>query len=79
MNRAQSNGPASTAAVSASLDRSADDLAEARARLQQSLEALHLRIDELRDWRAWLRRHPFPFLLAAATLGVLLGARRPDR
>ena len=54
------------------------ELARARARFQQSLEALHTRFDELKDWRAWLRRHPVPFLLGAATLGALLGWHRRD-
>lgn len=63
----------------ASVDRSEVELALARARFHESLEALHARIDELKDWRAWFRRHPLPFLLTAATVGILLGWRRPYR
>jgi hypothetical protein len=48
-------------------------LAEARARLQASLGALQVRLDELRDWRAWMRRHPLPFLLGAFGLGTVVG------
>jgi hypothetical protein len=47
-----------------------------RERLQTSLGALETRISELRDWRSWVRRHPWPFLLGAFTTGVLLGLRR---
>ena len=57
------------------LDATEADLAEARARLNASLEALNNRIDELRDWRAWMRRHPVPFLASALTLGAWLGWR----
>ena len=87
MDRPQANGATGKAdtAVSdvpsetaASIARSEQALAEARARFHESLAALNLRFDELRDWRAWFRRHPLPFLLTAATLGALLGWRRPD-
>ena len=54
------------------------ELARARARFQQSLDALHVRIDELKDWRVWLRRHPVPMLLGAVTLGAVFGWRRRD-
>jgi hypothetical protein len=59
----------------ATLDATEADLAEARARLTASLQALNTRIDELRDWRAWVRRHPAPFLVGAFALGALLGWR----
>jgi hypothetical protein len=39
------------------------------------VQALNTRIDELRDWRAWVRRHPAPFLVGAFALGALLGWR----
>lgn len=58
-----------------SLDATEEDLAEARARLTASLKALNTRIDELRDWRAWVRRHPTPFLAGAFALGALMGWR----
>lgn len=54
------------------------ELERARARLQESLGALHTRIDEWRDWRVWLRRHPWPFLMGAVGLGMLVGWRRRD-
>jgi hypothetical protein len=79
MERAQSSGPVDKGDGAPSVDRREHELALARARFQESLEALHLRIDELKDWRAWLRRHPLPFLLAAATVGILVGWRRPHR
>lgn len=83
MDRAQANGaaePAETAVseTAASIDHSEQALAEARARFHESLAALNSRIDELKDWRAWFRRHPLPFLLGAASLGALFGWRRPD-
>jgi hypothetical protein len=49
------------------------DTAEARVRLQQSLGALQDRVDELKDWRAWMRRHPLPFLVGAFGLGAVAG------
>ena len=57
-------------------DQVAADLEEARARLHASLSALHTRWGELRDGRAWIRRHPLPFAVGAFGLGVLLGWRR---
>ena len=54
----------------------AAELELARARFQASLSALNTRLDELRDWRAWVRRHPLPFILGAAALGALAGWRR---
>jgi hypothetical protein len=55
------------------------ELARLRERLQTSLGALEMRFSELRDWRSWVRRHPWPFLLGALTAGVLLGLRRKPR
>jgi hypothetical protein len=52
------------------------DLERLRARLHMSLGALENRLHELRDWRSWLRRHPWPFVLAAFGAGALLGVRR---
>ena len=46
-----------------------------RARLQTSLGALEARFHELRDWRSWVRRHPWPFVLGAFATGALLGMR----
>jgi hypothetical protein len=79
MQRTQVNGTGSDREAGASVDAREDDLALARARFQESLEALHVRIDEMKDWRAWFRRHPLPFLLSAATAGILLGWRRSHR
>jgi hypothetical protein len=52
------------------------DLERLRARLQISLGALESRLHELRDWRHWLRRHPWPFVVGAFAAGALLGLRR---
>jgi hypothetical protein len=52
------------------------DLARAREQLQASVSALNQRLGELRDWRAWIRRHPLKFLAGAVGLGALLGMRR---
>ena len=79
MDRAQANGSTDRQEAAASVDKHEEELALARARFHESLEALHLRIDELKDWRAWYRRHPIPFLLTAVTLGILFGSRRPYR
>jgi hypothetical protein len=51
------------------------ELVRLRERLQTSLEALETRLSELRDWRSWVRRHPWPFLLGALTTGALVGLR----
>lgn len=81
MDRAQANGIVEDGEQDSgvSVDRREEELALARARFHESLEALHLRIDELKDWRAWVRRHPLPFLVTAAAVGMLLGWRRPYR
>ena len=79
MDRAQANGMVDDQEAGASVDRDEQELALARARFHESLEALHLRFDELRDWRAWFRRHPLPFLLTATAVGILLGWRRRYR
>jgi hypothetical protein len=60
-----------------SLEETEADLERARAQLQASLGALEDRLQELRDWRGWMRRRPAPFLLGAFALGALLGLRRP--
>jgi hypothetical protein len=52
------------------------ELERLRARLQTSLGVLEHRLKDLRDWRAWIRRRPVPFLLGAFAAGVLLGLRR---
>jgi hypothetical protein len=51
------------------------ELERLRERLQTSLGALETRLSELRDWRSWVRRHPWPFLLGAVATGVLVGLR----
>jgi hypothetical protein len=82
MDRGQANGAVDDVddqEAGATIDRREEELALARARFHESLEALHLRFDELRDWRAWFRRHPLPFLLTAAAAGILLGLRRHSR
>jgi hypothetical protein len=79
MHRAQANGRLDDQEAGATVDRREQELAVARARFHESLEALHLRFDELKDWRAWFRRHPLPFLLTATAVGILLGSRRPFR
>jgi len=52
------------------------ELERLRARLQSSLGALETRLHEFRDWRSWLRRHPWPFVAVAFAAGALLGMRR---
>ena len=80
MDRAQANANLDgEQEAPASVDRREEELALARARFHESLEALHLRIDELKEWRGWFRRHPLPFLVTAAAVGILLGWRRPYR
>jgi hypothetical protein len=79
MDRAQANGTVEDHEAGASVDRREEELALARARFRESLEALHVRIDELKEWRGWFRRHPLPFLVTAAAVGILLGWRRPYR
>jgi hypothetical protein len=79
MDRAQANRMVDDQEAGASVDRREQELALARARFHESLEALHLRFDEMKDWRAWFRRHPLPFLLTATAVGILLGWRRPYR
>jgi hypothetical protein len=73
MDRPSSGDPSVTqsqvvAASQAELDR-------ARAKFQASLGALEHRLEELRDWRLWLRRWPVSFLTAAFTAGFLWGLR----
>jgi hypothetical protein len=72
MSESQAETPESTAMTEAELDR-------LRERLQTSLGALETRLSELRDWRSWVRRHPWPFLLGAFATGVLLGMRGKPR
>jgi ElaB/YqjD/DUF883 family membrane-anchored ribosome-binding protein len=52
------------------------ELAHAREQLRASVSALNQRLGELRDWRSWIRRHPWPFVTSALGIGVLLGLRR---
>ena len=79
MDRAQANRMVEDQEAGASVDRREQELALARARFHESLKALHLRFDEMKDWRAWFRRHPLPFLVTATAVGILLGWRRPHR
>ena len=58
------------------LQTTEEELARAREQLQASVSALNQRLGELRDFRAWVRRHPVAFLAGAAGLGLLLGLRR---
>jgi hypothetical protein len=53
-----------------------EELARAREQLSASVSALNQRLGELRDWRTWIRRHPWTFLAGALGLGALLGMRR---
>jgi hypothetical protein len=55
------------------------ELDQLRARLQISLGALELRLRELRSLQAWVRRHPWPFVVGAFAVGALLGLRRAAR
>ena len=75
MDRAHSLVRKTDPAAEAESDAEAD-LAEARARLRASFAALQTRWGEMRDWRGWVRRHPFPFLVGAFALGALVGSRR---
>ena len=68
MSESQTEWAEGTAMTEAELERLRD-------RLQTSLGALETRLSELRDWRSWVRRHPWPFLLGALTTGVLVGMR----
>jgi hypothetical protein len=53
-----------------------EELARAREQLSASVSALNQRLGELRDWRAWIRRHPLTFVTGALALGALIGMRR---
>jgi hypothetical protein len=57
-------------------DHTEEELARAREQLQASVSALNERLGELRDWRAWIRRHPLAFLTGALGLGAFMGMRR---
>ena len=58
------------------LSATEEELARARERLSASVTALNQRLGELRDFRAWIRRHPLTFVAGALGLGALLGLRR---
>lgn len=47
-----------------------------RDEIDHTLGALRGLMDESLDWRAWVRRHPWPALAAAAVIGLRLGRGR---
>jgi ElaB/YqjD/DUF883 family membrane-anchored ribosome-binding protein len=44
--------------------------------LSSTIGALQRLMDESLDWRAWVRRHPWPMLGAAAVIGLRIGRGR---
>jgi ElaB/YqjD/DUF883 family membrane-anchored ribosome-binding protein len=59
--------------------RAEADLAEARARVADSIRALRDEVARKTDWRGWVRDNPGWALGAAFALGVLLGTRGSGR
>jgi hypothetical protein len=49
---------------------------ETRDEITSTIGALRGLVDESLDWRAWVRRHPGPSLLAASLIGFRLGRGR---
>jgi hypothetical protein len=47
-----------------------------REELTSTIGALQRLMDESLDWRAWVRRHPWPSLAAAAVIGLRVGRGR---
>lgn len=47
-----------------------------REELSSTIGALQRLMDESLDWRAWVRRHPWPALAAAAVIGLRAGRGR---
>ncbi len=59
--------------------RAEADLAEARARVADSIRALRDEVARKTDWRGWVRDNPGWTLGAAFALGLLLGTRGSGR
>ncbi len=47
-----------------------------RDEITSTIGALRGIVDESLDWRAWVRRHPMPALVAATLIGFRLGRGR---
>jgi hypothetical protein len=47
-----------------------------REEIDTTIGALRGLVDESLDWRSWVRRHPWPALVAASLIGLRLGRGR---
>lgn len=63
-------------AFSDELARAESDVARARQRVAQSMEALRNEVARQVDWRSWVQRQPGLFVAGAFALGFWLGRRR---
>ena len=53
-----------------------EDINSTRDEITHTIGALRGLMDESLDWRAWVRRHPWPAVGCAALIGLRLGRGR---
>jgi hypothetical protein len=58
------------------MDEHERQLATTRAEIESTIGALRGVMSESLDWRAWVRRRPWPALLIAAFIGYRVGRGR---
>ena len=59
-----------------SAERIRADLERARLDLAKSVQSLRAEVARTVDWRQWYRKRAPAFLIAAFTVGFLIGARK---
>jgi len=52
-------------------------MAQVREELTEDVQDLRARVENLKDWRAFVRKHPWAVLAGAAVVGYLLVPKRP--
>ena len=52
-------------------------MAQVREELTEDVQDLRARVEDLKDWRAFVRKHPWAVMAGAAAVGYLLVPKRP--
>lgn len=52
-------------------------MAQVREELTEDVQDIRARVENLKDWRAFVRKHPWAVLAGAAIVGYLLVPKRP--